>query len=583
MNYGPQVLQCDMQHDVKYRGPSESFEEAMNRIAAKYAPGDRYKAYRDILLNMRFLPAGRIQSAHGTSSNCFVSGTIEDSLRVGDGSITQRLDEALGTLQQGGGIGYDFSTLRPRGALIKKLQTHSGGPLPFMSIFDSACKCISAAGHRRGAQMGMLRVDHPDIEEFIHAKQKAGVLEAFNLSIAVTDEFMEAVENDSMFWLRFDGENIREVHARTLWEMIMRSTWDWGEPGVIFIDRINAMNNLWYCETIAATNPCGEQPLPPFGACLLGSFNLPKYVFWAGDCDHDPSEGGWQFNMDALIADVPHVVRAIDQVIDHSLYPLPQQQDEARRKRRMGLGTTGVANALEALGLPYGSPEFCEKFAEIKIAIRDAAYRESIEMAKEHGPFPDFVMAHHINSRFIKTLPRDIQDGIRKHGIRNSHLLSDAPAGTISLCADNISSGVEPVFAYAVDRQIIGTDQIARTFRFDDYGLRVFGVRGKIASDVTVDEHLAVLATATKYVDSAVSKTINVDGTMAWDDFKEIYFKAWKSGCKGCTTYNADGKRGAVLVDASKEQEYGEIIKEFDLTTISACSIDPATGRSECE
>lgn len=565
MNYGPQVPQCDMQHAVKYRGTGESFEEAMNRIASRYAPGERYKPFREIILSMRFLPAGRIQSDHGTSSNCFVSGTIEDSLREGDGSITQRLDEALGTLQQGGGIGYDFSTLRHRGALIKKLQTHSGGPIPFMKIFDASCQCISAAGHRRGAQMGMLRVDHPDIEEFIHAKQEAGVLEAFNLSIAVTDEFMVAVQEDSMFWLRFEGENIREVHARTLWETIMRSTWDWGEPGVIFIDRINQMNNLWYTEKIVATNPCGEQPLPPFGACLLGSFNLAKYV------DLCLQAGAMYFDMEQLIADVPHAVRALDQVIDNSLYPLPQQEEEARRKRRMGLGTTGVANALEALGLPYGSLEFCGKFAEIKIAIRDAAYRESIQMAKESGPFPDFCAEEYLAAPFIQTLPEDIRDGIRKYGIRNSHLLSDAPAGTISLCADNVSSGVEPVFSYAVDRQIIGEDQVARTFRFDDYGLRVFGVRGKIASDVTVDEHLRVLATATRYVDSAVSKTINVDGSMAWDDFKDIYFKAWQSGCKGCTTYNADGKRGAVLVDASKDQDP------------ASCSIDPSTGRSECE
>lgn len=556
MTYGPQVPHCDAQHAAKYRGPSESFEEAMNRIAVKYAPQDEYKQFRDILLNMRFLPGGRIQSAFGTAHNCFVSGTVEDSLRVGEGSITQRLDEALGTLQMGGGIGYDFSVLRPRGAVIKTLNTHSGGPLPFMSIFDSACKCISAAGHRRGAQMGVLRVDHPDIEEFIHAKQTLGQLEAFNISIAVTDEFMVAVRDDLPFDLRWGGEVWRTIDARALWETIMRSTWDWGEPGVIFIDRINDMNNLWYCEKIAATNPCGEQPLPPFGACLLGSFNLVAYL------NEDRT-----FNTEQFRSDIYYVVSAMDRVIDVSQYPLEAQKVEAESKRRMGLGVTGVANAIEAMGHSYGSPDFLETLQGILGYLRDEAYRASVVLAAKRGPFPLYD-GQYLSSKFIRNLPKDIRTDIAATGIRNSHLLSIAPAGTISLCADNISSGIEPVFAYAVDRKIIGDDQVARTFRFEDYGKKFLDVEGKLSKDVTVKEHLGVLAVAQSNMDSAVSKTCNVDGSMEWEDFKAIYFDAWKSGCKGCTTYNADGKRNAVLTSADNSGE--------------SCKLDEG-GRMQCD
>lgn len=577
--YGPQVEGCEAQHAAKYRGPSESFEEGCNRQAGVLAPGDYFKPYRDIILNMRYMAAGRVQSAIGstrniTPYNCYVSGTIQDSLRQGDGSITKRLDEALATLQMGGGIGYDFSTLRFRGAEIKKLGTHSAGPIPFMGIFDSACGCISAAGHRRGAQMGVLRIDHPDIEEFIHVKQQKGVLENFNISIAVTDEFMGAVQDGGQFWLKFNGQRIRSVDARALWETVMRSTWDWGEPGVIFIDRINEMNNLWYCETIAATNPCGEQPLPPYGACLLGSFNLAKYVRFVGDNDHasDPlgNDIGYVFDMKQFIQDIPHVVRAMDRVIDVATYPLWEQEQEAKNKRRMGLGVTAVANAIERLGFSYGSKGFCEMLERILVALRDAAYRASIELAKELGSFPMFDPIRYSRGNFFKTLPADIRDGILEHGLRNSHLLSIAPAGTISLCADNVSSGIEPVFSYEVDRKIIGHDLVERTYRFQDYGSTVLGVAGKVASKVTADEHLAVLATAQKYVDSAVSKTCNVTGDMPWEDFKDIYKKAWLLGAKGCTTYNSDGKRGAVLTTADDEEA-------------KSCRIDSVTGRRDCD
>jgi ribonucleoside-diphosphate reductase alpha chain len=568
MSYGPKVPESDAQHASKYRGPGESFEEACNRVASGLAVGEQYKPFREVLLDMRFLPGGRIQSAIGsarnvTPYNCFVSGTIADSLRQGDSSITKRLDEALGTLQMGGGIGYDFSELRFRGAEIRKLRTHSAGPIPFMGIFDAACRCISAAGHRRGAQMGVLRVDHPDIEEFVHAKQKEGALEAFNISVAVTDEFMEAVKTGSLFWLRFNGQNIRQVDARALWEKIMRSTWDWAEPGVLFIDRINGMNNLHYCERIAATNPCGEQPLPPYGACLLGSFNMVKYLSMY---DHGGADG-LVFDETELVADVPKVVRAMDRVIDVATYPLWEQEQEAKNKRRMGLGITGAANAFEALGCRYGDSEFLHYLRRALTIIRDEAYRASIELAKEKGPFPLYD-SRYWDSKFVKTLPDDIQEGIHQHGIRNSHLLSIAPTGTISLCADNVSSGIEPVFAYEIDRAIIGSDQVQKIHRFQDYGVRFLKTHGKVSSEVTAEEHLSVLAVASELVDSAVSKTCNVDGSMPWEEFKAIYFKAWERGCKGCTTYNKDGKRGAVLVEVKPE---------------GVCRIDPETGRKECE
>lgn len=549
MTEGPQTPFADNLHADKYRTPGESFREYANRVAAALTDQEDFHTFRDILIGQRFLPGGRIQSAVGSSRdttpyNCYVSGTIEDSLTDGQGSIMSRAQQAARTMQMGGGIGYDFSTLRPRGSEIRKLGSRSSGPISFMGIYNAICQTIASAGHRRGAQMGVMRVDHPDIEEFVHAKQNTGALTGFNVSVGVTDEFMLAVESDSEFALRFGGQVYRTVRARALWDKIMRSTWDWAEPGVLFIDRINEMNNLRYCEDIVATNPCGEQPLPPFGACLLGSFNMTKYVVKNGDI--------FDFDYAALEADIMPVVAAMDRVIDVARYPLYEQEKEAKSKRRMGLGVTGMANAIEALGHAYGTPEYLEEQRKLLTILRDGTYRASAMLAEKRGAFPEFSTEDYLAGEFVQTLPEDIRELIRTHGIRNSHLTSIAPTGTISLAADNVSSGIEPVFALSVERTVQEFDG-AVNLTIEDYGYKFFGVTGKTADKVTAQEHVDVLCCAQEFVDSAVSKTCNVSPDMPWEDFKELYVRAWKGGAKGCTTFNPGGKRMGIL--KAKEEE----------------------------
>jgi ribonucleoside-diphosphate reductase alpha chain len=585
-HYGPQEAFSDELHASKYRQEGEDFREAMNRVSFGLADnGTHYQQIRDILLPMRFMPAGRIQSAIGSSRgttpyNCYVSGTIADSYVHGEGSIMQRALEAAATMRMGGGIGYDFSTLRPKKDLIVKLQSASSGPLSFMEIFDAVCRCTSSSGHRRGAQMGVMRIDHPDIMEFVRAKNAKGKLEGFNMSIAVTDEFMEAKAAGRPFQLKFNGRVYKEVDPVEMWEAIMRSTWDWAEPGVLFIDTINRMNNLWYCEYLAATNPCGEQPLPPFGACLLGSFNLVKYLV--------KGASGWEFDMDQFRADIPTIVRAMDNVVDRAIYPLPQQEHEAKSKRRMGLGITGLANAAEALGYPYGSPHFLAFEELVLTTLRDESYRASALLAKEKGSFPLYDEAKYLQSQFVKTLPEDIRALIKKHGIRNSHLTSIAPTGTISLCADNVSSSIEPVFSYGMDRTVIEFEG-PRTETIHDYGVKNFGVYGKRSSEVTIAEHVNVLAVASRLVDSAVSKTCNTNGKLPWDEFKGAYDMAWEKGCKGITTFNADGKRYGVIV--SKDEDTSRTATATAAVPAAeapaeipglSCSIGP-DGRKSCE
>ena len=560
----PVSIQIDQD---KYRLEGETFDGKISRIARTLADNqEHYSNIYGILGDMRFLPAGRVQTAIGsprqvTAFNCYVSLTIEDSFS----SIMKRASEAAETMRKGGGIGYDFSKIRPKGDWIKTLDSKASGPVSFMRIFDAVCQCVASSGHRRGAQMAVLRVDHPNIEEFISAKQNENSLTGFNISVGVTDEFMECLFEDRPFNLRFEGKTYKTVDPKNLWDKIMLGTWDWAEPGVLFIDRINEMNNLYYCETIEATNPCGEQPLPPAGACLLGSYNLVKYL-------RKMEDGSYSFDSYQLTLDIPEVVRMMDNVIDNTIYPLPEQEQEAKNKRRMGLGVTGVANAGEMLGYPYGSDDFMIWFEDVLATIRNVTYQASSNLAKEKGAFPLFDTKQYFNGKFFHTLSDDTKVMITKHGIRNSHLLSVAPTGTISLMADNVSSGIEPPFSHYYDRtyRTFEGDQIVRV---EDYAYR-HGVHGRTADQISVQEHLKVLLLTQKYVDSAVSKTCNCGPAVLFEDFKKVYEDAYRGGAKGITTFRSSGKRFGVLnkVDEQKEDPSAE-----------ACFIDPTSGIKSCE
>ena len=560
---------------MKYCQKDETFNEKVSRIARTLADDDQHKSsLKDILGNMRFLPAGRVQSAIGSSRittayNCFVSGTIEDSMNT----IMEKASEAAETMRRGGGIGYDFSKIRPRGDKIKSLDSQASGPVSFMGIFDSICQTIASSGHRRGAQMGVLRGDHPDIEEFVSAKRNSDRLTGFNISVGITDKFMEALTNtdDSSFDLVFEHKTYKTICAKKLWDQIMESTWDWAEPGVLFIDRIAEMNNLHYCEEIVATNPCGEQPLPPYGACLLGSFNLTKYI--VEDLQNT-------FDFTQFKYDIPKVVRAMDNVIDRTIYPLKQQSDEAKDKRRMGLGVTGLANAGEMLGLPYASDEFMDWAEKVFACLRDNCYKASALLAKEKGPFPLY-REEYLKSNFIRSLPQSVKKLIREHGIRNSHLTSIAPTGTISLVADNVSGGIEPVFSHYYDRTI-QTFEGPKVERVEDYAYAK-GVEGKTANETTVQEHLSVLLLAQHYVDSACSKTCNVGDDVGYEEFKQVYVDAWKGGAKGCTTFRLSGKRYGVLTTVEEEKkDTAEIQSIQEEDKVEACFVDPQTGIREC-
>ncbi len=562
-HYGMTLPLSDEIDRQKYRQVGEDFYSKVVRIAdaLKDTP-EHFEDFKDAMRHMRFLPAGRVQNAMGaarqtTAYNCFVSGIIEDSMDV----IMKRAAEAAETMRRGGGIGYDFSRLRPRGELIKSLDSKASGAVSFMGIFDAVCQTIASSGHRRGAQMGVLRVDHPDIEQFITAKHDSTTLTGFNISVGITDEFMNYLDAGKPFPLRFEGKVYKEVDPVALWDMIMRSTYDWAEPGVVFLDRMNEMNNLWYCETLEATNPCAEQPLPPYGACLLGSFNLTKYV-------DDKS-----FDWDQYKADIHTVVRAMDNVVDRTIYPLPEQKSEAENKRRMGLGVTGMANAGELLGYPYATPTFMEWAEKALKMLRDECYTASALLAQEKGAFPLYDKDKYTQGRFFKTLPKKVRELIEEHGLRNSHLTSIAPTGTISLTADNVSSGIEPPYSLYYDRTIQQFDghQIERV---EDYAYNQ-GVSGRTANEISADEHVDVLCLASKYVDSAVSKTCNVGDDVTYDEFKQLYYKAWKGGCKGITTFRAAGKRFGILNEVKPEKE--------EPAKAEACFIDPDTGQKSCE
>jgi ribonucleoside-diphosphate reductase alpha chain len=529
--------------------------------SAAEAPEDRAATaleFAQALAGHKFLPAGRILAGAGTGRsvtlfNCFVMGTIPDSMT----GIFSGLREAALTLQQGGGIGYDFSTLRPKGALVEGVGADASGPVSFMEVWDSMCRTIMSAGSRRGAMMATLACDHPDIETFIDAKRTPGRLSMFNLSVLASDAFMDAVKNDGPWDLKFAGKIYRTVEARALWDRIMRATYGYAEPGVIFIDRINQENNLAYCETIRATNPCGEQPLPPYGACLLGSINLAKLV-------RNPFEGDAHLDEEELARLAGTAVRFLDNVIDISRFPLEEQRAEAFAKRRIGLGVTGLADALIFCRTRYGSAQSVALIDRWLGVLSHAAYAQSVKLAWEKGTFPLFDRSEFLARPFVQRLPAEIRDGIAKHGIRNGLLTSIAPTGTISLFAGNVSSGVEPVFAYEYSRKVLQPDGTRTEEAVSDYAVRAFRARfGEEAAlpdyfvnaqTLSPQDHLAVQAAAQKHIDSSISKTINVPRDIAFGAFQTIYLDAYALGCKGCTTYRPNDVTGSVLETAPVEQ-----------------------------
>ncbi|MBO9433552.1 adenosylcobalamin-dependent ribonucleoside-diphosphate reductase [Ruegeria sp. R13_0] len=560
--------------DMKYRFKQadgtpidQTIEDSWRRIARDLArveadPAHWEEKFYAALEDFKYLPAGRITAGAGTARqvtlfNCFVMGTVPDSM----GGIFDMLKEAALTMQQGGGIGYDFSTIRPRGADVKGVAADASGPLSFMDVWDAMCRTIMSAGSRRGAMMATMRCDHPDIEQFITAKSDPARLRMFNMSVLVTDPFMEAVKADGPWELVFGGKVYHTVQARDLWNKIMQATYDYAEPGVIFIDRINAANNLSYVETIAATNPCGEQPLPPYGACLLGSINLARLVA-------EPFEDAAHLDEDALKELVATAVRMMDNVVDASKFPLPEQEAEAQAKRRIGLGVTGLADALLMLGLRYGSDEAARQTERWLHAIARAAYLASVQLAKEKGAFPLFDAEKFLASGTMQQMDDDVRDEIRAHGIRNALLTSIAPTGTISLYAGNVSSGIEPVFAYAYTRKVLQKDGSRTEEEVVDYAVQMW--RDKFgdkdlpeffvnAQTLSPSDHVKMQAAAQKWIDSSISKTINCPEDISFDAFKDVYMQAWDQGCKGCTTYRPNDVTGSVLtVSESADTAPGE-------------------------
>lgn len=567
-------------HAVAERTIADSWHRIAHALAA-VEPNDTtlwQDRFFGILKDFRFLPGGRIQAGAGTARNvtlfnCFVMGRIEDSIP----GIFQALQESATTMQQGGGIGLDFSTLRPRGMRAKRAGNIASGPVSFMQVWDAMCGTILSTGARRGAMMATLRCDHPEIEEFITAKQQPGHLRRFNLSVLVTDAFMRAVREDAEWPLVFPaatlGEEgaivsrewpgdtqpvpcrvLRRIGARDLWDRILRATYDYAEPGVLFIDRINQLNNLWYLERITATNPCGEIPLPPHGACNLGSLNLTRFVV-------SPFTPQARIDLDGLAETTRVAVRLLDNAIDASRFPLPQQAASARGTRRIGLGITGLADALVMLGLRYGNEHSLTIAGDIMRCICHAAYRASVALAKDKGSFPYFDADKYRQGPFIRSLPDDIQQDIGRHGIRNSHLIAIAPTGTISLLAGNVSSGLEPIFAASYARKVLDADGLPREFTLTSYALALWrkmtaATTGSPVGFVTANElsiraHLDMQAALQPFVDNSISKTINVPEQCPFDEFRQIYDLAYDMGLKGCTTFRPNPVTGMVLSEES--------------------------------
>jgi len=575
----PQQVTFDVLLEKYAKGGEKNVEDVRRRVARALAAVEKDPARWEPVfleaLESGFIPGGRVNSAAGTPLqatliNCFVQPVGDSVSEMVDGrpGIYVALMEAAETMRRGGGVGYDFSAIRPKGARVRGTDSTASGPLSYMRVFDRSCETVESAGSRRGAQMGILRCDHPDIEDFIHAKDQ-GELKNFNVSVAVTDAFMRAVENGGDWELvhkqppapDFDGASrqradgmwvYRKVKARELWQQVMESTYDHAEPGVFFINRANADNNLSYVEGIEATNPCGEQPLPSYGCCCLGSINLAPFV-------REPFGAKARFDTEAFGRIVRASVRMLDNVLDATVWPLQQQHEEARAKRRVGLGFTGLGDALIMLGLRYDTDEARRKGAKIAEAMRDEAYAASVDVAKEKGAFPLFDAGRYLAApHFASRLPEKLKSEIRKHGIRNSHLLSIAPTGTISLAfADNASNGIEPAYAWTYQRKKRMADGSMKIYDVEDHAWRLYRHLGGdvenlppafvTAMDISALDHMRMVAAVAPYVDSAISKTVNVPEDYPYEQFRDLYLEAWKAGLKGITTYRPNKVLGSVL------------------------------------
>ncbi len=602
-----QDISLDVLAEKYAKGDERTIEDIHTRVARALAVEEADPARSEALFRQAladgFVPAGRIMSAAGTDIqatliNCFVQ-PVGDSVsddKDGKPSIYKALAQAAETMRRGGGVGYDFSRIRPVGAHVGGTHSRASGPLSFMRVFDASCETVESAGSRRGAQMGVLRIDHPDIEAFIHAKDQ-GAFKNFNLSVGVSAAFMQAVENDAQIDLvhkarpgddqlaagahqRADGEWVyRSVRARDLWDQIMQSTYDHAEPGILFLDTANADNNLYYCETFEATNPCAEEFLPDYGCCCLGSINLTRFV-------RDPFTPQARFDAEGFQAVTRVAVRMLDNVLDVTYWPLVEQHNEAQNKRRIGLGFLGLGDACVMLGLRYDSDDARRFAADMARTLRDAAYSASVELAKEKGAFPLFDAKKYLDSGFTKRLPEALRADIAAHGIRNSHLLAVAPTGTISLAfADNASNGIEPAFSWVYTRKKRMADNTTREYEVADHAWRLYRSMGHdmtqlppafvTALEMSAADHMKMLQVVQPFIDTSISKTVNVPADYPYDDFKDLYLQAWKAGLKGLATYRPNAVLGAVL------QATSTAAAPAAASAQTADDIDPLTRRIE--